>query len=158
MPYTCILPMRNELRFCIGEPIRTNRIFAKCIIQADGDLLVTLKCNINSLPLWESIIRNVGRSMQVAHTWTVGRPDTNTLEFSSTEFTFLEKGMQGWTDITPPEVNVSIGVPSKGRCIFQGIGGNPCTISQKLAILACLHAIVKDLVQSRQRVRGIFVN
>ena len=66
--------------------------------------------------------------------------------------------MQGGTDITPPEVNVSVSVPSEGRGIFQGVGGNHRTISQKLAIFACLHANVKDLVQSRQRIRSILVN
>jgi len=139
-------------------PTRTNRVLAKCIIQADADLLIALECNINCLPFWEFRHRKCREPIHEAHTWTVGRPDTNSLEFSSAKFTFLEEGLQGRADITPPEIDISVSVPSKTRSVIQGVGGDHCAVSQELAVLAFLHASVEDLIQSRQWIGSILVN
>lgn len=100
----------------------TNRIFAKCIIQADSDFLVSLTRDVDNLPFYR-ILWVTSRLIKPGHTWTIGCPNPDGLKISTPDTSLLEEWMESTSNVSSFEVNIAIGEPGIGRSEFQWIGG-----------------------------------
>jgi hypothetical protein len=92
------------------------------------------------------------------HTRAIGRPDTNGLKLSAANFTFLEEGVDSTSYVASSCVDLPVCNPRISGRKFEGILRDDWSVAQEVAVLSCLHAICKNLVQSEKRIRRILVN
>jgi hypothetical protein len=76
--------------------------------------------------------------MRLGHTWTIGRPNSNSLKLPTSDTSLLEKRMESTSNISSFEVNIAVGEPSIGRSEFQWIGGYDMTATQAWGVQSYL--------------------
>lgn len=101
---------------------RTRRVLSQCIIQADCNKLVRLKCQIDELPRCALRVNNrtTDASNTGARTWAVPAPDTNGLQGPVANDTVGVKLCKTASEALPAGVD---GVPSLPLIVVRDLDG-----------------------------------
>jgi len=81
-------------------------------------------------------------------TWSVLRPDTDSLIFPTTYYTGLEKQVESTADVLPPAVNFVPSEPFVAIRKLEGFFRDNRTVAKERALPASLQSALEYLIQS----------